>query len=410
MTRIQARSVVRVACYTWPMPRIAPFVGLRFDASRVGSLEDVTAPPYDVISEREHARYLAASEHNVIRLDLGDEPEGPTPEDRYEAAGRLLRAWRDDGLLAPTDGPVSVAYEMRFRLHGTARRLRGLVAAVELEDWGGSILPHERTMSGPVEDRLHLMRALHANLSCIESVYLGPDETVAAWLEAATAGTPDASVSDEDGVEHRVWFRPPDPALGRALENETLMIADGHHRYTTALRYRDEMRAARGRGPWDAAMMLLIDSALEQPPVLPFHRIQPSGEVAGAGTRVRNLEEILASIDDRTLVYGVVSREDGALVHRVAELPGDPPVVYRLHEQVLTEDATSLRFTPDAVAAEDAVREGTAVASYFLPPTDAATIRSVIERGDRLPQKSTFFWPKPRTGLVMRAHADDDAR
>ena len=389
------------------MPRIAPFVGLRYDASRVGSLGRVTAPPYDVISETEHAGYLAASEHNVIRLDLGEAPSDPTAGgDRYDDASELFRTWRDEGILVRTDGPVYVAYEMRFTLRGHPRRVRGLVAAVDLEDWGGSILPHERTMTGPVEDRLQLLRALRANLSCIECVYLGPNERTAAWLDDATSRPPDEQVSDADGVEHRVWFRPPNSALWRALEGESLMIADGHHRYTTALRYRDEMRAAHGEGPWDAAMMLLIDATLEDPPVLPFHRIQREGDVVRDGVRVRDLEELLASVDERKLLYGVISREDRALVHRLVELPGDPPVVCRLHEQVLTGDADGLRFTPDAVAAERAVADGTAVASYLLPPTNATTIRSVIERGERLPEKSTFFWPKPRTGLVLRAHED----
>ena len=387
------------------MPRISPFVGLRFDPSRVASLERVTAPPYDVISPAEHERLLAVSEQSIIRLDLGDDPDGPDHA-RYEVASALLAAWRDTGILVPTHGPVVVAYEMRFRLHGLARRIRGVLAAVELEDWGGGILPHERTMDGPVADRLDLLRRLRVDLSAIESVYLGPDDGVAAWLDAATAGDPDATVVDADGVEHRTWVRPPDGDLARRLSAHELMIADGHHRYTTALRYRDEMRTANGPGPWDATLMLLVDAALEDPPVLPFHRIVSEGAppTDGVGVRVRDLEEVLGSLDDRRLAYGVVTHEDGMLVHLVAELDGDPPTVCRLHEDVLTADAASIRYTADAVAAEDAVRSGDAVASYFLPATDAATIRTVVASGGRLPEKSTFFWPKPRTGLILRAH------
>jgi len=385
------------------MPRISPFVGLRFDRARVGSLERVTAPPYDVISRTEHERMLAASEHGVIRLDLGDDPER-TDDSRYERAAELLAGWRRDGVLVETDGPVLVAYEMRFRLHGHPRRIRGIVAAVDLEDWGGAILPHEHTMDGPVRDRLELLRQLRIDLSCIESVYLGPDETIGAWLDDVTREDPEASVTDDDGVEHRIWLRPGDDGIAAHMATHDLMIADGHHRYTTALRYRDEMRGAHGAGPWDATMMLLVDAALEEPPVLPFHRVQREGPVARAGVRVRDLEEVLESVDDRKLLYGIATREDGVLVHRVAELTGEPPTVCRLHDTVLTGAAEALRYTPDAVAAEDAVRRGDAVASYFLPATDAATIRAVIEAGGRLPQKSTFFWPKPRTGLILRPH------
>jgi uncharacterized protein (DUF1015 family) len=369
----------------------------------------VTAPPYDVISEREHERYLAASPYNVIRLDLGDVATGGSradgeDHDRYARAAADLASWRDGGALRPTDGPAYFPYEMRFTLRGQPRRVRGLVCEVELEDWGGDVVPHERTMPGPIEDRLRLMRALASNLSCIYAVFTRPNDRLAGWLDSATAGREAAAeTSDEDGVEHRLWIAEPDPAVAGWLGSTSLMIADGHHRYETALRYRDEMRQGHGAGPWDRVMMFVVDASLEQPPVLPFHRIQLEGDEPTAGRRVRNLEEVLQTVDDAGLVYGIATRERGAIVHRVAELTGRPPAVSRLHEQVL-DGLGGLRFTHDAVAAEDAVRSGEAIAAYLLPPTDAATIRSVIDGGDRLPQKSTFFWPKPRTGLVIRPH------
>jgi uncharacterized protein (DUF1015 family) len=383
------------------MPRISPFIGLRFDVSRVGSLERVTAPPYDVISPEEHARFLDASRYNVIRLDLGgDTADG---DDRYSRAAADLAAWRTDGVLEPTQ-PGYFPYEMRFSLHGRTRRVRGLVCAVELEDWGGDIVPHERTMAGPVEDRLRLIRAIGANLSCVYAIFRGPHPALAAWLEDRTSSEPDATMIDEDGVQHRLWRASPDALVAGWLAGESLMIADGHHRYTTALRYRDEMRAARGPGAWDFAMMLLVDASIEQPPVLPYHRIQRAGPVPGQGVRVRDLEEVLESVEDGDLRFGVVTHDAGALVHRLIELDGEPPTVCRLHERALAGRDADLRYTPDAVAAEEAVRRGEAVAAYLLPPTDARTIRDLVDRGGRLPQKSTFFWPKPRTGLVIRPH------
>ena len=391
------------------MPRISPFVALRFDPERVGPLELVTAPPYDVISEHDHDRYLRSSPYNVTRLDLGDDPD-LADDERDRRAAELFAAWRRDGILVETARPAWIAYEMRFRLHGGDRRIRGVVAAVELEEPGDGIVPHERTMAGPVEDRLRLQRALRANLSCIECVYLGPNAAMASWLEDATGGEPDALVTDEEGVEHRMWLRPGDASVPGTLDHESLMIADGHHRYATSLRYRDEMRREHGPGPWDAVMVLLIDATTEQPPVLPFHRIQLEGEPPAAGDRVRNLEEVLESLDDDALRYGSISMDDGALVHRVAELvSGEPPTVVALHEQILRVDPHALRFSPDPLAAEEAVRDGTAVAGYLLPATDAATIRRVVSRGERLPEKSTFFWPKPRTGLVLRPLDGEDA-
>jgi len=383
--------------------RISPFVGLLFDLSVVGSHDLVTTPPYDVISEAARRHFLEASPYNVIRLDLGpSEADGAEAEAKYRGAASELRSWRERGALVPTEGPRLYPYEMRFALHGRERAIRGLVCAVELEEWGGSIVPHERTMPGPIDDRLRLMRAVEANLSSIHALYRGPNDAVAAYLDEQTAAEPDAFATDETGVEHRLWVASPDLAIASALEAESLMIADGHHRYAMALRYRDEMRSVRGTGPWDRTMMFLADAALQEPPVLPFHRVQTAGAVEPAGRRVLDMGEVLETVSDDKLAYGLVLKEDGVLVHRVAELDGPPPTVSALHAQRLGGEDVQLQFTPDAVDAEEAVRSGEAVAAYLLPPTDASRIRDVIDRGERLPQKSTFFWPKPRTGLVLR--------
>jgi uncharacterized protein (DUF1015 family) len=381
---------------------VSPFVGLMFDRSVVGSYDLVTTPPYDVISDAERRRFMEASPYNVIRLELGSDDAGEA-QDRYRRAGELLRSWRADGALASTGDPVYFAYEMRFSLHGRHRTIRSLVCAVELEDWGGSIVPHERTMEGPIEDRLRLTREVRANLSSIHALFRGPNEPFASFLDAATTDEPAAATADESGVEHRIWVTPPEPEVATWLEPESLMIADGHHRYSMALRYRDEMRDRHGPGPWDHAMMLVADAALQEPPVLPFHRIQVEGHIEARGARVRDLAEVLETLSDERLVYGTATLEDGVLVHRVAELDGEPPAVVALHEQVLAGTDDRLRYTADVAAAEEAVHAGEAVGAYFLPPTDATRIRAVIDRGERLPPKSTFFWPKPRSGLVIRS-------
>jgi uncharacterized protein (DUF1015 family) len=385
------------------MALVSPFVGLLFDGSIVGSHDLVTTPPYDVISDDERRHYLDASPYNVIRLVLGrdDAGEGGTV-DKYMQAASELETWRERGALVPTERPSFYPYEMRFSLHGRRRAIRGMVCAVELEDPGDSIVPHEQTMPGPIEDRLRLMRAVRTNLSSIHAVFRGPSEPFAAFLDDAMARGPAGSTTDEAGVEHTLWVSEPNPEVATWLTPESLMIADGHHRYSMALRYRDEMRAEHGPGPWDRVMMFIADGALQEPPVLPFHRIQTGGPHEPTGTRVRDLAEVLETVSDEKLVYGSASLEDGLLVHRVGELAGTPPVVCALHERVLEHVDAELRFTPDAVEAEDAVRNREAVAAFFLPPTDAARIRDVIDRGERLPRKSTFFWPKPRTGLVLR--------
>ncbi len=385
------------------MLQISPFVGLLFDRSQVGPLERVTTPPYDVVSAVEQRRYLDASPYNIIRLDLAeDRPGDDEVENKYRRAACEYRTWLNDGVLAPTPGPSFYAYEMRFSLHGRPRRIRGVVCAVELEDWGGSIVPHEHTMRAPVEDRLQLMRSLPANLSSIHAVLTAPCPGLEGFLDRACRGRPDAALADEQGVDHRLWVGGDDGRLADELLGASMMIADGHHRYTTSLLFRDEMRGKRGPGPWDRVMMLVVDAASEHPPVLPYHRVLSEGRAPRAGARVRDLQEVLDAVDDDRLVYGLAARENGELIHRVAELRGEPPTVCALHREILTDDDAPLWFTPDAVEAEDAVREGRAAAAFFLPATTASRIRTVVDRGERLPQKSTYFWPKPRTGMVVR--------
>ncbi|MEO8292189.1 MAG: DUF1015 domain-containing protein [Actinomycetota bacterium] len=386
------------------MPHISPFTGLVFDPSIVGPLDVVTAPPYDVIGESERRAFLASSPYSVVHLDLS---EGDA--DRYERAADLLASWRSTGALVTDREPSYQAYEMRFRLGARARRIRGLLCTVELEDWGGGVLPHERTMPGPIEDRLRLLRATRTNLSPVYGTVAGPIPELAARLDEVMADPPPHATVDEQGVEHRMWPVQPDPAIPGWLEAEPLLIADGHHRYTTALRYRDERRASDGPGPWDTVLALVVDACTEDPPVLPFHRVVSAEPAPTAGVRVRDLQEVLAEINDDDLVYGIVARVDGGPVHLIADLRtgatrGPFPTVALLHERVLGMDTSGdrIRFTPDAVDAEAAVRSGAALAAYILPPTTPDRIRAVVEDGGRLPQKSTFFWPKPLTGMVLR--------
>jgi len=385
------------------VPQVSPFTGLLFDPARVGTLDVVTSPPYDTIAPDQERRLHELSPFNVVRLILGREQAGDDrSSNKYTRASELLRDWKHDGALVPTPRPAWYPYEMRFSYLGHPRRVRGILAEVQLEAWGGSIHPHEKTMPAPVEDRLALLRAVRANLSPIYALYRGPRRELSSWLDDATTSTPYAEVTDEAGVEHRMWVAEDGEEVGSWLADEDLLIADGHHRYTVALLFRDEMHEAHGPGPWDRMMMYLVDAGVEEPPVLPIHRIADDGPVPTAGRRVRDLAEVLSSLHDDDLTYGTAAIEDGRLIHRVAEAVGDPPTVCALHESVLEDREGDLRFVPDAVGAEEEVRAGEAVAAFFLPPTKVEQIRAVIDKERRLPQKSTYFWPKPRTGFVIR--------
>jgi uncharacterized protein (DUF1015 family) len=384
---------------------VAPFDGLLYDLAVCGDdLTAVTSPPYDVVLPHEQDRLHAASPYNVALVDLGADVEGD-PGEKYTRAGRLLRRWRERGVLIPAGRPSVYAYEMVFAYQGQRRRVRGVVMAVELEPLGGAILPHERTMAAPVEDRLRLMRATAADLSPIYAVAGGPSGPQTALLDRATARSPDRELVDEEGVAHRLWVEAMPQDLVQWYGDQSLLIADGHHRYQTALAHREEMHAARGPGPWDRVMMLVVDAAVEEPPVLPIHRLIRADALPHIpGERVRGLEEILARLVDDDLRFGAAFREDGGLVHLVGLLDGRPPTVSALHETLLDSmpGLRDLRFVPDAALAEAAIRSGEADLALFLPPARVANVRSIVAGGGTLPQKSTYFWPKPRTGLVIR--------
>ena len=384
------------------MPRVAPFRGLRFDPAVAGPLDRLTAPPYDVISGPTREGLRARSRYNIVHLDLASDVPDPS-RSGYERAADLLERWRRDGALAVDPEPSYYAYEIGFTLEGMSRVVRGILCALELEAPGGAVLPHEETMDGPVDDRLRLLRATRTHLSPIYGTVTGPSDALRDALGRTTANRPDANVVDEEGVEHRVWVMPGGTDVSGWLEDLPMLIADGHHRYATALSYRDERRREDGPGPWDRVLALVVDAATEPVSVLPYHRVQLTGPPPAPGRPVPGLAEALAEVDDTRLRYATISRNDGRVAYDIHDLDGEPPTVRVLHERVLDLIAPegALAFTHDATDADRAVRDGAAVAAYLLPATTPDRVRAIVARGDRLPRKSTFFWPKPRTGMVM---------
>ena len=384
------------------MPRISPFEALVYDPDVSGPLDRVTTPPYDVISEARKREFLSVP-YGIARLDLPvvSEPVVPVGTgDPYEMAGSLLRSWQAKGALRRLDAAYH-AYEMRV-MEGGERCVRGILCALELEPWGGGVLPHERTLPGPLEDRLRLLRATHTHLSPIYGTIAGPCPELAGLLDRTMTRPPDAEAMDEQGVRHRRWTVPPDGSIGRWMLDEPLLIADGHHRYTTALAFRDEMRIVSGAGAWDRVLSLIVDAGTEHLPVQPFHRVQLHGPVPDLGRPMPSLEALMDALSDDELLVGIVRPGPGT-EFRLLELRGDPPAVRVLHHELLdgVVPVDALRFTPDPLEALETVRDERAIAAYLLPPTTTERIRGVIDRGERLPPKSTYFWPKPRTGMVL---------
>ncbi|WIG60197.1 MAG: conserved putative phosphatase [Ktedonobacterales bacterium] len=435
------------------MADIRPFPGIRYAQS--DNLAALVTPPYDVISPDAQQRYYERDPHNIIRLELGREtPSDDELDNRYTRAARDFAEWRLHGILAQ-DAPALYLYEQRFTVTGAQHRRLGLLARVRLEPWeAGVILPHEYTLSKPKDDRLKLFRACAANLSPLMTLYDDPTGELARDLETITQTAPLADFADETGEQHRLWSLTDPAATARVaafFADRQLYIADGHHRYETSLTYRDEQATLRKEplAPDDPANFVLMSlSAIEDPGlvVLPTHRVLRGLDL----TRLADLDaalqpsfalEPLPTLDDATAVlaraqaagdtaFVLVRPEGDPLLLRLtdagrdamAQLTGEQAsasAAWRrldlavLHELVLNR---ALGITPDMVRAGEHVtytrdadaairdvrdhRDGAALA-VLVNPTPPAAIRDVARTGDRMPQKSTYFYPKLITGLVI---------
>lgn len=420
------------------MTEIAPFKAIRYDLNAVGNLAQVVAPPYDVISEAGRDALEALSPYNVVRLVLGrDEPGDDATLNKYTRARALLEAWTAAGVLRVDDDDSITLYEMRSSVAGRPHVTRGILAAVKLDPpESGGVLPHERTYDTIVEDRLQLLRATATNLDMIFCVYDGQDGEAREAIDALAATPPLAQFTTaEDGIEHVIW-RLSDPravdAVVRALEKPHVVIADGHHRCRTAQHYRDERRRSHGSGPWDSQLMFLVDAARFGPALLPIHRVvddvdadmvldrlgevfvieqapagNPEALAAALGARRAQGARVFAMFD-ATRAWWLTVADTNA--ERDA-LPPDRSQAWRdldvavLHALVFDRllGGVAPRFVHSATeAAEDLAARSGGVA-FLLAPMDFDSVRAVAEAGDAMPQKSTYFIPKPKTGIVFRS-------
>jgi uncharacterized protein (DUF1015 family) len=405
----------------------APFRGLRFDPAVVGDPGAVTAPPYDVISPAARDAFEARSPYNMVRLILArSEGRGA---DRYRPVAELMSAWHDRGALVLDPRPALYLYEETYELRGRRRVQRGVLASVVLDDTATWILPHERTMAGPVSDRLDLLEATRANLSPVFGVYAGAGRT-AAVLDDLTVTPPVVDWVDEAGVRQRLWPVTDGERIAAwcgLLAGQRVLIADGHHRYRTSLSYRDAMRAA-GSGPWDQVLMFLVDADLHGPSIQPIHRLLvglPARVVLDAITEdfearpagsLTELEAALAALPAETTGFGLVgaggswllvAADQAALEAEVgtgrhpldAEVLHGPVLAKRLG---VTDFEGQVLYENDLAEAARQVERGAAASLVVLRPTPFAQVVEVAQSGGTLPQKTTYFYPKPRDGLVLR--------
>jgi len=437
------------------VPDIRPFRALRYDPATVADLALVVAPPYDVIDAAEETRLLERHPANVVRLDKPSEQPGDEADDRYRRAARTLAGWRSDGTFRKDPHPSLYVYEQAYRVPGTdvTRTQRGFFGRLRLHAFDeGAVLPHERTMSGPKEDRYKLLRATGVNTSPVVAIYDDPSGSGSRVLDAATARAADVDLTDDDGVRHRLWAIEADgdgavtvaPLLDAASRGP-VTIADGHHRYETALRYRDERRMSRSceEDPaFDYILTLFIDAAAEPLTILPTHRIVRGLGDDGAAAlldRLEDLFEVERDIDQAELRerfdaaglarggdgrFGAWTRAGGALLtarRRAFDslLPDGGAALRSLDVSLLgaalerlagidneAVAAGAIEYTKSAGEAIERVEAGLdgADAAFLLEPTPVAAVLAVAADGDVMPQKSTYFYPKALTGLVINPH------
>jgi uncharacterized protein (DUF1015 family) len=425
------------------MADVQPFRALHYDLGKVGGLAAVAAPPYDVIDEAMRAELLARSPYNAVAIDL-PKPyglSGPVGEggDPYAEAAAKIEAWRAEGALVDDPEPAIWAIAQDYTApDGSAHSRHGILVRVRVEDYDGSIRPHERTLPGPLKDRLDLTRATRHNLSPIFSL-----STEDAWplVEPAIAGRePWGEVTDEGGTVNRVW-RVGDPGIHAAvtelLSGAELLIADGHHRYETARAYRDEVGEERGGGGHDYTLMALTGLADPGLTVFATHRLlsgfagDPERQARlGAGLReLFDAEEIATEELDPTGepgvgVFGFIdSHHKQAYRLRLkdvaaldAQLEGKPEAYRRLDSAILEllvlkglaglaeDDILAKRGIGYAKNVPDSlslIEDGSYDVAFFLRPIPVDQVRAIAATEENMPPKSTFFFPKVMTGFVF---------
>jgi uncharacterized protein (DUF1015 family) len=413
------------------MAEVQPLRTLRYDVAVVGPLDDVIAPPYDVIDTDQRARLAARSPFNVVEIDLPPS---------YERAAETMREWRERGVLVHEEEPAVWVLRQDYAAPDGAQRTRtGFFARVRVEEYGaGRIRPHERTHPGPKEDRLRLTRATRANLSPIFTLFPDRHDAAERAMAHVAAGPPFAAATEPDGTVDGLW-RSADPdviaELQMAVVDAELLIADGHHRYETARVYADEVG-----GDGDHRYVLMLLCSLSDPGLLVFPTHRLLGGLKDDRTKQEAIRDVLLrdfeveelaaptqlepSGEDGRVAFGYmdsfhrrpyrVTLRDQSIADRA--LDRMPAPYRRLDTAVLealvlrgalgmSEDDIShlrgLRYSNRLADAIEQVESGAADAGFFLRATPVEQVREVAATGESMPPKSTYFFPKVPTGLVF---------
>ena len=415
-----------------------PFRAVRYDTRRV-DLSAVIVPPYDVIAADERASFFDRDAHNAIRFELTREVADEAAAD-YGWIRGIFDAWRAEGVLIQDPEPGYYVMGQRYvAASGASLERIGFFAELGLEEYDARVVrPHERTLAGPKADRLKLLRAAEANLSSVFLLYEDPEDELGALLARTLDEAEVGRARDGAGVEYRLARMTGDDAIGRVqrfLAARPSVIADGHHRYETALEYRREMRMREGdraEAPWQSTIAYFANAYARGSLLLPIHRVIASLPAPTEDewrkrlpdwsvTRLPRtsleridafLAEHLAPLVDRPAFVAEPATGDPLLLQRTQAL-GEGLMVRILESEVLAAvfglDGPAIRdgavhFPKSAKRAAQAVREGEGTVALYLNPTSPEAVFHATAKGDVMPQKSTFFYPKVPTGMVFRDH------
>ncbi|PKL51519.1 MAG: hypothetical protein CVV37_06095 [Nitrospira bacterium HGW-Nitrospira-1] len=411
------------------MAEVVPFKGVLFNIPKISKVsgEDLLAPPYDIITPEYRETLYNKSPYNIVRIDFGKElPGDDSAENKYTRAQKLLEAWLKDGVLITSPTPCFYSYELSYKLRGKEQTLRGFLGLVRLEELGkGNIHPHECTHSKPKQDRLDLMRICRANISPIFSLYNSPDKKTSLLLSDINKTQPCIDAKDSDGAVHRLWAIEDSNTINiikNELEGKAIFIADGHHRYETALEYRKEMREKEGAAdsvkPYDYVLMFLANISDEGLTILSTHRLVKNLPPDALDRLSSDFEiqqisgsfDIADSIAGKKDVFGLYKGGDSwyKLSYRGEGIADTAPALKNLDVTILHELIfrklginNDIFFEMDVNKCINLVRENNFNAAFFLNPTQIEDVERVALASLRMPPKSTYFYPKLLTGLVL---------
>lgn len=410
------------------MADVIPFRGILYNTANVPGPE-VGAPPYDVITPEIRRALYEKSPYNVVRIDSGEELSTDNDsENKYTRAARFLDHWQKEGILTTSQSPSFYAYEMDYEVGGKRQALLGFFGLVRIVELGNGVYPHEETHSKPKVDRLNLTIACEANTSPIFSLYNSPGKKASHILRAAATTRPSMEARDLDGHYHRLWVidREDDVRVIRDdLRGKAVYIADGHHRYETAIEYqrimREETGLQGGNEPYNYVLMFLANIADGDITILPTHRVVKHGHGQILDKLSEHFEiqtigrgdDIIELMKGRFRTFGLYQKGDGKqyiLTYRGKGLDRIHPVLRDmdatiLHELVLKQllQVGNVRYEMNAVTALGMVDSGAFDAVFFLNPTRVEDVERVALSSMRMPPKSTYFYPKVMTGFVMNS-------